>query len=615
MDYREYRALMGHYKELEAVSVTPEETIESLIQKLMDNAYEKRQILCATNAIIRESIVKYEKDPSLLDEEAVVMLRDFLTRLMPVNGSEEYGDPSISLRISRVLLGYYQAAQDLNQTVQMLSLCALFDIMLMDHRAVSGSCPYTLMAEQYLKDFDKLSDQNKHRLINCWLLCVYNQKDQTFGLKKYRTIRKRYHEICQRMGEDFETANYIQCQYYALSFAMGAWNAPDQDASPEALLRDLEENRDLIEILASELRAVLESDQASELLADRTTTSYYIALADCYLGRITMAEMLARTEKLTHPHDNYNVMEQSTALFVMNTFYLDNLRKYGGLDEKALLDETTRVIAHVRRNMTDVFNGLSQLAQYIGVYQGHRFILELMSVASRVVDFDYFKGIVLDMTVYTNKELYVHTMMVKEICLVLLDQILDRAPAYLDGVAGRAWTYWRDHRAEAMKLMENSAVCHDVGKFFCLGIVNNSSRNLTDDEFEYIKFHPTNFSVIYQGEVSPEVACVRDCARLHHLWYDETGGYPREKHTANKPFVNMLTIADCIDAATDNIGRPYGMDKTLEQLMAEFDAGRNTRYCGEISDLLRVEDVRRKIQHVISERRKDIYCDIYFSKE
>lgn len=111
--------------------------------------------------------------------------------------------------------------------------------------------------------------------------------------------------------------------------------------------------------------------------------------------------------------------------------------------------------------------------------------------------------------------------------------------------------------------------------------------------------------------MTPEMECIRDCALLHHLWYNEEGGYPWDKHTANKPLVNILTIADCIDAATDNIGRPYGFGKTLENLIIEFDDAKNVRYSGFISELLHVEEIQRKINHVIYDRRREIYCDLY----
>ena len=59
--------------------------------------------------------------------------------------------------------------------------------------------------------------------------------------------------------------------------------------------------------------------------------------------------------------------------------------------------------------------------------------------------------------------------------------------------------------------MEKSVLFHDIGKYFCLDYVSNSSRNLTDDEFEIIMEHPANFSKIYQGRNESEGGM---CSRL-----------------------------------------------------------------------------------------------------
>ena len=619
MDYRDYRALLERYDKLAVASVAPGETEESLIKRLMDSSYEKKLISRETNAIIQEYIVKYEKEPSLIDEQAVATLRDFMTLLTPQNGGANYLDPCISLRICRLLLGYYQSVQNLDQIVQMVYWCTTFDIMIKDHSDVCENSPYSLIAEQYLKDFDQLSDWNKRALVNCWLLSVYNQKDLTFGLKKYRAIQRQFETIRQKMGDDFELRSFIRCKIYVLGFAMTAWHkaeyAPQGDAAAAAAMRYLEDESDLIRELADELRAILNSPEARELLPERVVTAYYIAQADYYLGKLTIEQMLARTQELAQPQEDYSALEQCSSLFWLNICYLDNLCKSRMFDKQTMLSKTLDVIAHVRKNMADALKGLSELSQYVSVYQGNRYMLELISAASNTVEFSYFKRIVLDTTVYANKELFVHTMMVKEISLVLLGSILDHAPEYLDGVAGQSWTYWRDHKDEALSLMENCALLHDIGKYYCLDFVNNSFRSLTDEEFEIIKEHPLNFSTIYQGDMNPEIECIRDCAQLHHLWYDETGGYPRENHTVNKPFVNILTIADCIDAATDNIGRPYGMGKTLEQLMVEFDSTRGTRYCGYISELLHTDEIQSRINHIIRNRRKELYCDIYFNEK
>lgn len=71
-------------------------------------------------------------------------------------------------------------------------------------------------------------------------------------------------------------------------------------------------------------------------------------------------------------------------------------------------------------------------------------------------------------------------------------------------------------------------------------------------------------------------------------------------HTTNQPFVNIISI----DAATDNIGRPYGLGKTLTQLMEEFDSMKATRYSGYICDLLHMEEVMKNINYIINKKRK-----------
>lgn len=184
---------------------------------------------------------------------------------------------------------------------------------------------------------------------------------------------------------------------------------------------------------------------------------------------------------------------------------------------------------------------------------------------------------------------------------------------YLGGVGGHDTEYCKEHKKELLELMENCALFHDIGKYFCLDYVSNSSRNLTDDEFAIIKAHTSNFSKVYQGKMSPEVICIHDCALLHHLWFNECGGYPMASHTDNQPFVNILSFADSIDAATGSIGRPYGLGKTLDQLMEEFDGAKDTRYSAYICDLLHVEEVKQKIEYVIREKRKDINYAVYLS--
>ena len=87
--------------------------------------------------------------------------------------------------------------------------------------------------------------------------------------------------------------------------------------------------------------------------------------------------------------------------------------------------------------------------------------------------------------------------------------------------------------------------------------------------------------------------------------------YPDIKQTKNRPFADILAIADSIDAATDFLGRPYNSGKTIDQLIAEFQAGAGTHYSPEAAAALSAPEVRDRLHYLITEGRRDIYYRIY----
>ena len=96
----------------------------------------------------------------------------------------------------------------------------------------------------------------------------------------------------------------------------------------------------------------------------------------------------------------------------------------------------------------------------------------------------------------------------------------------------------------------------------------------------------------------------------HHLWHDGTRGYQNVPQTKNRPFADILAIADSLDAATDYLGRPYKSCKTVDQLVEEFRAGAGTRYGPEAVAALSDPELREK-QDFITNRREEINYRIY----
>jgi response regulator RpfG family c-di-GMP phosphodiesterase len=67
-----------------------------------------------------------------------------------------------------------------------------------------------------------------------------------------------------------------------------------------------------------------------------------------------------------------------------------------------------------------------------------------------------------------------------------------------------------------------------------------------------------------------------DVALGHHRFYDDSRGYPEDFKTSeskDKPIIDLVMCADCMDAATDSVGRSYNRGKTLEEYTKEVKEG------------------------------------------
>ena len=142
-------------------------------------------------------------------------------------------------------------------------------------------------------------------------------------------------------------------------------------------------------------------------------------------------------------------------------------------------------------------------------------------------------------------------------------------------------------------------------------------RKLTDEEFSIIRTHPSGFEEFGRDwmEQDEHLQCIRDCALTHHLWHDGSRGYPKITHTKNRPFSDVLAIADSIDAATDYLGRPYHNEKSLDRLIDEISRESGTRYGPEATAALNDESVRNQLLFLTTEGRKDVNFRIYTSNK
>ncbi len=168
-------------------------------------------------------------------------------------------------------------------------------------------------------------------------------------------------------------------------------------------------------------------------------------------------------------------------------------------------------------------------------------------------------------------------------------------------------------RDNIVNYVKQCALLHDVGKTQITDIVNTQGRRLWDSEFQGIRQHP-----VYGAEMinkDSDFAKYHDIALGHHKSYDGKTGYPASFDNTASPYriiIDLITICDCIDAATDHLGRNYKTAKTLDMVLEELIAGKNTRYNPDLVEVIENSPrLRKEMRYIVSEGRLDIMYRAY----
>ena len=208
---------------------------------------------------------------------------------------------------------------------------------------------------------------------------------------------------------------------------------------------------------------------------------------------------------------------------------------------------------------------------------------------------------------------YVHTRMVGKITRCLTEHLVRMRPELFVGVLGlRDAADVTAHADELTDFAQQAALCHDFGKLAIIDTILVYGRSLLEYEFSFIREHPAMGAKMLERNAS--TAAYAPIALGHHLYWDGKGGYPRGLDLADeplKPIIDIVTCADCMDAATDGVGRSYRGAKTLDEYLAEVAQGAGTRYAPYLPELLADPAVRADLDELLGSGRERLYRDTY----
>ncbi len=224
-----------------------------------------------------------------------------------------------------------------------------------------------------------------------------------------------------------------------------------------------------------------------------------------------------------------------------------------------------------------------------------------------------FETMCLSMIAAIHPPTYVHTLSVADLSLCIAQHVFKRNPELFEGMP--FFDKNRDIKEQASALQHyvyHAALCHDFGKLMIAETILTYGRNLLDSEFSLVRSHPSAGAYLLKGIKSTEKYA--DIAIGHHKWYNDQGGYPKDFMLENSPYrtvIEIVTCADCLDAATDTVGRSYKDGISLDEYFEELKEESGTRYAPYLYDLLIDPDIRKQIEELITKGREDNYHKVF----
>lgn len=208
---------------------------------------------------------------------------------------------------------------------------------------------------------------------------------------------------------------------------------------------------------------------------------------------------------------------------------------------------------------------------------------------------------------------YIHSKMVAKISRTLAEHLMEMGPELFLGICDcHTIEEVEDHATEILDFVYHAALCHDFGKLIIIDTIFVYGRRLFDLEFDIIKQHPRlGKNLLKRCNSTREYA---DVALGHHVWYDGSKGYPTEFDISGSPYrtvINIVECADCMDAATDTIGRSYNRGKTFDDFEEEVRQGSGNRYAPYFPKLFLLPEVRKDLLSLLSEGRKETYAEAF----
>lgn len=588
---------------------------EEVLRAIHENAIQQHDLRVENDEILNELI--FAQDPAELTDEQIGDLSALADALFNYTSSLDVG---IAYRIHQLLYACATRRGDRNMiirelyyqglTLQYLNLKDSNNDLNLYYAQIGD---YYTRGAAYMSEYEQIEDQETRGYI---IRCMGNRK---FGLRFLHGQNVELHP--REVLRDYES--YDRCFRETLAIVDNpryrAMN-PDLPWERYAYALHMDRTSYLTMLRAYQddriAQAVYESAQfvyeyrAKSRYAKNSynleTFQYIYPAALYHAGKISIQELIRELFALcqqVHPND------YSSAGIMFNLhvpLYLQSYAKRLPPEEKAIL-------------MPRIQELLDRGRHYIGEADtGNASMMQTRAevkeiIRMNVTDNEFFNDHMLSYILASHAPTYIHSLMTAHLTALLARRMVETNPAFFVGVMDTASP--EEVAARSEEIIRHAYRCglyHDLGKSQILREVGIYGRRLLDEEFHCIQYHPTlGSALLSKNAAMQDEAAV---ALRHHLFYNQHGGYLDPHAACPEPvrrLVDIVTVCDSLDAATDNVGRSYANAKTFTMLVNELRFGAGVRYSPDVVRLFDDEAFRGEVETSLRRERRAIYCRIY----
>jgi len=608
-----------HESEVPSVGLCKDELIDYLTMRAAKNS----EIMRENKKIIQENLIPFLQEPLGITTDEADGLFKLACQLCSMDKQLDLG---LALEIHKALIVYAKANKDLPRTIRsqyyagfvLHTIVSYIGRRALNTDFMEESIEIFLEAAAILDDYQGIEDKETRRYAN---RCLGNIYVATGMLRRQRLDAEN---VLARFFESIDKATAFWMREDIRAF--------DPDFPWDAFINNTHLN------VISWLDVLRDQpvDERDHALASRVYESFMLLTQDnapvdvnkywpamrpkyssiatkYYIGQISSQELTDGLREMAQSADihDYSINGQYAMLYI-HTNLIGCLLDKEMHNVEDVEDEVEEISQRVLTYFKNTPNGAdkSSLNAYLGQY--------MWAVGKAMSKYEYISphehvDLLLQFTTFGNLATYAHSLQVKNIVEILSEHFIYTQPSLFVGMLGtKDVKEVLANKEEILHMASRAALCHDINKVYFNEVLSLSSRSLFDYEFDIIKDHAQAHNLPQEGDAL--LGCILDVIRGHHRWYDGTSGYPSDFDNTispNKFIIDMVSIADSIDAATDAVGRSHAKILTLKEIVDDINRYAGARYCPIISKILYSDGIFDKIQHCITAGRKDAYFTAY----